>query len=216
MLLDLEERQMTYVHYGCGLTAPPEWLNFDASPTLLFERLPLVGRFVRKNAQRFPTNVRYGNIVRGLPLPDGSADAVIASHVLEHLSRSDSDIALRQTFQLLRPGGVFRLVVPDLEVRARRYVKLIAEEATDANDHFLRSTRLGLESRSLIRSLGNSQHLWMWDYPSMEAALARAGFIRIRRCAFGDASDPMFTKVEERDRFFADGAPELAVEGVKP
>src|SRR5882724_7131927 len=32
-----------YVHYGCLFCAPESWLNFDASPTLRFERIPILG-----------------------------------------------------------------------------------------------------------------------------------------------------------------------------
>ena len=56
------------VQFGCGFTAPETWLNFDASPTLRVERLPLVSRLYTKNEQRFPPNVEYGDIVKGLPL----------------------------------------------------------------------------------------------------------------------------------------------------
>jgi hypothetical protein len=30
-----------YVQYGCGYSAPNSWVNFDASPTLRFERIPI-------------------------------------------------------------------------------------------------------------------------------------------------------------------------------
>ena len=53
-----------YVQYGCGFSAPEGWKNFDASPTLQFERLPVIGRLFTKNASRFPENVRYGDIVK--------------------------------------------------------------------------------------------------------------------------------------------------------
>jgi len=55
-----------YVQYGCGWSAPINWRNFDASPTLRFERIPIVGRFYTKNASRFPRNVEFGDIVCGL------------------------------------------------------------------------------------------------------------------------------------------------------
>jgi hypothetical protein len=32
-----------YVQYGCGWSAPRGWRNFDASLTLRFERLPIIG-----------------------------------------------------------------------------------------------------------------------------------------------------------------------------
>ena len=54
-----------YVQYGCGLSAPVGWQNFDASPTLRLQKIPLIGKLVRK--VDFPSNVLYGDIVKGLP-----------------------------------------------------------------------------------------------------------------------------------------------------
>jgi SAM-dependent methyltransferase len=194
-----------YVQYGCRHCAPAEWVNFDASPTLRIERIPIIGRFIKKNAARFPANVRYGDIVSGLPIPDGIVRGLDASHVLEHLSRGDFSIALRNSFKLLAPGGIFRLIVPDLEARAEAYLLAAVQSgSSDASDLFMRSTCLGLEHRPrtalrrAVALLGNSAHLWMWDYPSLSHELASAGFVEIRRCRFGACSDPMFSLVEDR------------------
>ena len=199
---------MTYVHYGCGHHAPDQWLNFDASLTLRVEHLPALGRLVKKNASRFPSNVLFGDIVRGLPVADGSAQGAYASHVLEHLSRDSMAIALRNTFRMLQPGGVFRLIVPDLETRARRYLADLEAGRNDANDRLLRDSYLGLESEpsGLIGHLsdrfGKNKHLWMWDYPSIKSALETAGFVAIRRCEIGDSGDPAFAAVEQQNRFY--------------
>jgi hypothetical protein len=58
----------------------------------------------------------------------------------------------------------------------------------------------------------------MWDEKSMTAALHDAGFVDIRRCQFGDASDPDFALVEEHDRFVDPtlNIPELALEARRP
>ena len=32
-----------YVQYGCGLSAPNEWINFDVSPTLRIQKIPIIG-----------------------------------------------------------------------------------------------------------------------------------------------------------------------------
>src|SRR6266568_3068610 len=108
-----------YVQYGCGLSCPEGWINFDASPRLRLQQLPLIGQFFRRGAIVFPARILYGDIVKGLPVADDTADGVYASHVLEHLSLNDFWLALRNTIRLLKAGGIFRLVVPDLEVRAR-------------------------------------------------------------------------------------------------
>ena len=94
-----------YVQYGCGNSCPQDWVNFDASPTLRLQRLPLVGALFRRGSTVFPAGVRYGDIVKGLSLADDSVDGIYASHVLEHLSLADFARALRNTIRLLRPGG---------------------------------------------------------------------------------------------------------------
>jgi SAM-dependent methyltransferase len=213
----------SYVQFGCLYCAPDGWTNFDSSPTLRLERLPVVGHLMRKNERRFPANVRYGDIVKGLPIPSNSARAIYASHVLEHLSRVEFELALRNTFEALEPGGVFRLVVPDLEIRAKRYLESLEAASEMANDWFMRATLLGEEKRRtlparLIKVLGGSQHQWMWDYPSLRRSLDEHGFVSIRRARLGDNPDPMFDRVEDPNRFFdpVDQLEELCVEGIKP
>lgn len=217
---EMQGPQPVLVQFGCGWSVSENWCNFDASPTLWFERLPLVGRFCFKNAERFPTLARYGDIVKGLPFAPGSVDCVYASHVLEHLSHRDCLTALRNTRRMLKPGGVFRLIVPDLSWRVDAYVKARGAGMPDASIALMRSTMLGIEEEErgpfgmLKRLLGRSRHLWMWDEGALADALTNAGFRSVRRCRFGDASHPAFAELENEGRFFEDGNPELALEAI--
>jgi hypothetical protein len=194
----------SHVHYGCGLAAPAEWTNFDASPTLRLERLPLIGRVAARRGRLFPPNVLFGDIVKGLPVPAHSCAAVYCSHVLEHLSLNDFRTALRNTQSLLRERGIFRLVVPDLRIAAQRY---LAAESADAAERFVTETDLGTVDRprgvgGLLRGwLGNSRHLWMWDFNALRHELDQAGFVGIREARFGDSEDSMFAAVEEESRW---------------
>lgn len=193
-----------HVQYGCGWSAPEGWRNFDASPTLRFERLPLFGKLYTKNESRFPENVEHGDIVKGLPVAAGTCKGVYSSHVLEHLSLEDFRVALRNSHRLLVEGGVFRIVLPDLEHCARKYLE---DGSSDASLKFMKDTFLGIERRprglrSLVKTwLGNSQHLWMWDYKSIVPELEAAGFKRIRRAVIGDSADSMFALVENPQRW---------------
>jgi SAM-dependent methyltransferase len=193
-----------HVQFGCGLCAPSSWRNFDASPTLRLQRLPIVGQLFAKREVFFPAEVEYGDVVRGLSLPDGSCKGVYCSHVLEHLSLNDLRKAVRETHRILAVGGLFRLVVPDLEYLARSYLE---SPSTDAAISFMQSTLLGKEDRNrsikpfLREWLGNSHHLWMWDFKSLKSELAQVGFTEIRRAEFGDSADPKFREVEEADRW---------------
>lgn len=195
-----------YVQYGCGWKAPEAWTNFDASLTLRWERLPILGRHT-KNSARFPANVLPGDIVKGLPVPEGSCRGVYASHVLEHLTLEDFHRALNNTHRILEKSGIFRLVVPDLEWCALEYIARVQRGDPDANSVFMRSASLGSERRErglmgFARRLFNtSEHLWMWDEASLLRALSEHGFRNVRRCQCGDCEDSMFAQVEEFGRF---------------
>jgi predicted SAM-dependent methyltransferase len=208
-----------YVQYGCGFSAPSNWTNFDSSPTLWFERLPFVGRLYTKNSDRFPDNVRYGDVVSGLPITSNSCDGVYASHVLEHLSRQDIDKALAETYRILKPDGIFRLVVPDLELAARQYIDRVDAGCPTSADRFVwDGTMLGRRTKSrklfgiLYEGLGTHAHLWMWDFNSLAHLLNSHRFVAVRRSSFNDCSDNAFSTVEELVRF--EGA--LAIEAKKP
>ncbi len=205
-------RKGLYVQYGCGLSAPVEWINFDTSPTLRIQKTPLLGSLLKNQLYCiFPANVRIGDIIKGLPVPDNSCAGLYCSHTLEHLSLNDFRTALKNSYAILQPGGLFRCVVPDLETYARQYVAELESGDTQASHRFLspwgERAMLGVESRPrgvkgfLGAMLGNSHHLWMWDHQSLADELTRAGFTNLRRCAFNDSADPMFRYVEDPNRF---------------
>lgn len=129
-----------YVQYGCGWSAAENWRNFDSSPTLRFERIPIIGKLYIKNDTRFPKNAEYGDIVKGLPIPDNSCKAVYCSHILEHLALDDFKQAIINTHKILQSGGYFRLVLPDLEYSINRYIN---DSSTGSASVFLKETSLG-------------------------------------------------------------------------
>lgn len=208
-----------YVQYGCGLSAPEQWVNYDVSPTLRLQKIPAIGSFLRnRSAVKFPVNVRYGDIIKGLPVKENSCDGIYCSHTLEHLSLEDCKTALKNTYSILKPGGIFRCIVPDLEHAAKEYLEGIAKEDPAASLYFIGpGTLLGIEKRprnfkGFLRSFfGNSHHLWMWDRFSLSAELKNAGFNNVRICNFNDSNDDMFTLVEDIGRF--ENA--VAIEAVK-
>jgi SAM-dependent methyltransferase len=208
-----------YVQYGSGPRAVDGWVNFDASPTLRIQKFPFSKILLRKRAI-FDDDIKYGNIIEGLPIPDNSVRGLYCSHVLEHIHRNDVQLALANSFRVLLPGGIFRLVVPDLFWRVKNYLDNVGSgEATDLLQkrlHFRpEQAPKDLEAR-LRASLGLSMHQWMYDEALMTDLLFRAGFTRIRRCEFGDCEDNAFSKVEEESRFIYNGFKELAIECRKP
>jgi SAM-dependent methyltransferase len=193
------------VQFGCGLCAPSQWQNFDASPTLQLQKLPLVGSLVPAGEfGRFPANVEHGDIVKGLPINDESVKLLYCSHVLEHLTLAELRQALQNCYRHLQPGGIFRFVLPDLEFMSAQYVN---STDPDAALEFMRVSWMGIENRQrslvgfLKEWLGGSHHLWMWDYKSLSRELIAVGFQDIRRAQFGDSGIAEFSQLEDPQRW---------------
>jgi SAM-dependent methyltransferase len=169
------------------------------------QKIPVAGllfRFVTRPV--FPPTVEYGDIVKGLPIGAESCDVVYCSHVLEHLAVEDFRVALLNTHRYLKPAGIFRFALPDLERLARAYLE---SQDPSAAFRFMERTHLGLKVRkrgiaAFLRSwLGGSVHLWMWDCKAISVELERAGFRQIRRACFGDSINPWFAEVEDKGRW---------------
>lgn len=202
-----------YVQYGCGLSAPKQWTNFDVSPTLRIQKIPIIGSLLKSRLNTtFPANVQYGDIIKGLPIADNSCDGLYCSHTLEHLSLNDFRTALANSHKVLKKGGIFRCVVPDLEEAARIYIQELDSQVPQASLNFVNTTLLGIKDRprglkGFIQSFfGNSHHLWMWDHLGLAEELRQAGFTDIRKCTFNDSQDEMFKFVEDRGRFYSAAA----------
>ncbi len=198
-----------YVQYGCGHSAPLEWINFDASPTLRIQKIPFIGKLLKNYLNTtFPKNVIYGDILKGLPIDKDSCDGLYCSHILEHLALEDFRLALKNSYMVLKKGGIFRCIVPDLEYSARKYINEINIGDPLASINFIGTeTLLGIKKRPyglkgiLSKFLGNSHHLWMWDGLSLSSELSNAGFINVRKCIFNDSKDVYFKYVEDIGRF---------------
>jgi SAM-dependent methyltransferase len=199
------------VQYGCGLSAPADWKNYDTSPTLRIQHIPVLGKMLKPRMTTvFPPNVLYGDIVKGLPVADASCDAVYCSHVLEHLSLNDFRVALSNTYRILKPGGTFRCVVPDLEAITRSYLhKLETSKETASIDFIGTGLLMGVYERPrglkdfVVSFFGNARHLWMWDRYSLANELKKAGFRDVRNATFNDSPIEAFRSVEDVTRFEA-------------
>lgn len=192
-----------YVQYGCGHSAPTEWINFDISPTLRIQKTPVLGALLKNKLNtHFAPHVRYGDIVKGLPVEKDSCDGVYCSHILDNLSFEDLPRALNNTYKILKKGGIFRCVIPDLEYEARTYIQNLDNGDKSASIKFLTDTQLGFFKRPrglkdmVIAFFANRRHLWMWDAKSLGEELRKAGFQDIRRAEFHDSQDEMFKLVE--------------------
>ena len=72
-------------------------------------------------------HVKSYNLLKGIPFPNDQFDVVYHSQVLEHFPKEKAPSFVRECLRVLKPGGVMRVVVPDLENIVNEYIKHLAE-----------------------------------------------------------------------------------------
>ena len=68
-------------------------------------------------------HVIQADLTKGIPLKNDSMEVVYHSHVLEHFSKEDGNYFISECYRVLKPSGIIRIAVPDLEQSARQYLQ---------------------------------------------------------------------------------------------
>jgi predicted SAM-dependent methyltransferase len=79
------------------------------------------------------------NLLQGIPFDNSSFDLVYHSHVLEHFSKRDGYFFLSECFRVLKPNGVLRIVIPNLENIVREYLNLIELGLKNQDDEIIKA-----------------------------------------------------------------------------
>ena len=58
---------------------------------------------------------------------------------MEHFSKEDGEKLILECFRVLKPGGVLRIAIPDLEVIAKNYLHYINEGMNNQDDEIIRA-----------------------------------------------------------------------------
>ncbi len=132
-------------------------------------------------AMKFWRSHHVGHDLRQpLPYPSQSFEGAFSEHTLEHLAATDALAMLRDVHRVLKPGAVFRVIVPDLEQYVRFY------DGGDADPRF-ETFSSGCEA---IWSLTqNHGHLSCWDAEMLTKQLLAAGFASAARSSFNVGQD---------------------------
>jgi SAM-dependent methyltransferase len=116
---------------------------------------------------------------------DESLDYVVSNHSLPELAYPDVAIALRELHRVLRPEGVLRLALPDLERAIRAYLDGDVAYFLVPDDD-VRS--LGGKLVVQLTWYGYSRTMFTFDF--VEELLYEAGFRRVERCSYRQTSSP--------------------------
>lgn len=169
--------------------------------------------WVNVEFRRMKDTVLVLDLRHPLPIASESARRVFIEHVLEHLEfRRDALALVREVYRILQPGGTFRVIVPDLEKYARAYVSGSRSDWSEAGwDLDAMPADIYTPMHILNHSFHQEgEHLFGYDFETMQWLLRKAGFATIEKMAFRESLDPELAIDQEEHRKYS-----LYVDAVK-
>jgi len=242
---------MKILNLGCGTktSASSSVVNIDWSIYLRLKSnrfwraiapLFIRGERLRRFAE-MPQNILVHNLAKGIPFESNSVDVVYHSHVLEHLDKAVVDGFLLEVKRVLKPGGIHRIVVPDLEYLCKQYLGHITKCDSDTAENILHDECIADIIEQCVRkeSFGTSQqpplrrkienlilgdarkrgetHQWMYDRINLSQALLRNGYSNVTIHSYDTSDIPnwnnFFLDIDERGSQYKPGS--LYVEAMK-
>jgi predicted SAM-dependent methyltransferase len=163
------------VHLGAGGHHLDGWINVDVLP----DGVDLLADFVH-----------------ALPFRSASVDFIHSEDLLEHLDLDAGKALLRDCHRVLKPGGVMRLLTPDLRALVQRvYVDRDREQLawcarTLAADGACEALNMHLRM--------NGEHRFVYDEEQLTRVLRATGF-RVRRVRWNQSRVPELRWLDLRD-----------------
>lgn len=152
---------MKFLNLGCGsnFSSEAEWTNVNFVST--------------------ETNVIAYNLLNGIPFENNYFDVVYHSHLLEHFTKSDAKKFLIECLRVLKPNGIIRIAVPDLEIIAKEYLKNIelALQGNESAAHDYEWIKLELYDQTVRNESGGdmAKYFFQKDIPNEDYVFERIG-----------------------------------------
>jgi predicted SAM-dependent methyltransferase len=214
------------VNLGCGQTRPHGWINTDSSLNSWLQNLPLFHKVVAQLFQsvNYDSNASYMDLRHSWRFSNNSVDVVYASHVFEHLNSSTAVLFLNEAYRVLKPGGIIRLVVPDLHQLAKNYIDEYKSGNKSATRDFLYWMNLCRDNtypknRSTIVKIINflqdypHQHKYMYDFTSLSQMLSDSKYIDLQQASY--AQSKYISEINQVE-YTSEGVASIYIEAKKP
>lgn len=184
------------LHLGCLDQPIDGWINTDITMHIRVARIPFAATALKRagriSPERFEQHKRgvfkkvdYLDVSKRFPFDDDSVSAVYSTHMLEHLPLDIAANFVQESFRVLKPGGVFRVGVPDLDLAIGTY------DPSDPNPFVMKV----FEAQ---QSMDKDRHSWMYNEVSLAAFLRANGFFEPRRRGFQEGDCPDLKLLDNR------------------
>lgn len=112
----------------------------------------------------------------GLPFRDGSVDLMHTEDFIDQLELEGAEAFLRECHRILKPGGVIRILTPDVEKLCRMYVNEPEALKTLWHDHVGVPLKFGTAAEIVNVGMRFAGHTFLYDEETFNALANACGF----------------------------------------
>ncbi len=172
-----QKTELRRLNWGCGPWTVEGWINSDIAD--------------------HPGVELVCDIREGLPLEDESIDYAVSNHALPEIPYSDLLPTLDELRRVLKPGGVLRLALPDMD-------KGIDAYRSGEEDYFLIPNEewRSIGSKFVVQMVWYGYSRTMFNHDFVAELLIKAQFSQVTRCEFQQTASPYpeIVEIDNRER----------------
>lgn len=168
------------LNIGCGTDYKDGWINIDNNSDDNIEKVDL-----------------NWDLRNPLPFNDGSIDFIFNEHFIEHLTVEEAQKSIKDFMRVLKPGGVMRIAMPDLEDVIELYNDKNWRKRPVIKNHNMEFVRTRAELVNMSFSWWG--HKWLYDWEELVRRLKDAGCTKMTRCTFGKSKYKELKGLETRE-----------------
>lgn len=176
----LKTRKELKLNLGCGDKTPEGWVNVDYALGAWLFKIPFFTIFNKKLKLfnvKWSEKIFLHDLRKKLPWEDNSVEVIYSSHTLEHLFLCEAKTLLQECYRVLKPNGIIRIIVPDLNSYVVKYVsgEIPAPKFLDVlSVHYIRPQDKLI--KKLLAPVMSFPHKCMYDEASLISIMSEIGF----------------------------------------
>ena len=161
----VNKNEIVKIHFGSGAHRLNGWINVDL------------------NFRCHPDVIL--DVGKCIPVPDASVDHIFSEDLIEHLEYKDDKFFIQECYRILKPGGIMRILTPNLEAIVRQYVDRDVGTLNWYDKEYGCRT-FGEMLNAAMRGMG---HRFIYDEETLRLALEEAGF-KVQQQSYNKSYSP--------------------------
>ena len=174
------KKGLKMLNVGCGTDYKKGWVNVDNNSDNNIDKLDI-----------------NWDLRNSLPIDDNSVDFIFNEHFVEHLSPDEARVALADLMRVLKPGGVMRVAMPDLESVVNDYLNVPLDKdpvIKEFNMDFIQT-----KAEWMNMSFRWWGHQWLYDWDELVRRFHEIGYDDVKRCKLRQSKHSELQGLEVRD-----------------